>query len=121
MDAQVTKLVKTARMAAVGLAKVAAAKPDATELKSDANTFRGTARVLAALSDAVTDRDNEVAALRGKLQRIATLQVRGGQQLVQSSDWRAIVEELQALAQEAITPGTAKPERRTERQPRQDG
>jgi hypothetical protein len=121
MDAQVTKLVKTARMAAVGLAKVAAAKPDGTELKSDANTFRGTARVLAALSDAVTARDAEVAELRGKLQRIAALQVRGGQQLVQTGDWRAIVEELQALAQEAITPGSGKGGSRGERKPRQDG
>jgi hypothetical protein len=121
MDAQVTKLVKTARMAAVGLAKVAAAKPDATELKSDANTFRGTARVLAALSDAITERDNEAAALRAKLQRIATLQVRGGQQLIQAGNWRAVVDELQALAQEALAPGAASGDDRRGLRPRQDG
>ena len=112
MNSDVAELIETANRVSVGLIQVAAAKPNDYPLQSNAETFRGAANLIRALSLEVTRVDELSAELASKLQRIAGLKVRGASEAIEAGDWKALVEELQAVAQEALTPSaniTGKP------------
>jgi hypothetical protein len=104
MNADIAELLETAKRVSIGLIKVAAAKPNDYPLQSNAETFRGAANLMSALSLEVTRTEERTAELVAKLQRIADLKVRGAAEAVQTGDWKFLVEELQAVAQEALTP-----------------
>lgn len=123
MNAEVAELIETAKRVSIGLIKVAAAKPNDYPLQSNAETFRGAANLISALSLEVTRVEEYSADLVAKLQRIAGLKVRGASEAIEGGDWKMLVEELQAVAQEALTPGayiTGKPgaDRDVPRRPR---
>ena len=98
-------LVSAAAKTAEGMGKVAADKPDLTPLKSDAHTFRGIARMLASLSTEARTTSELCAQQRRVLQRIAMLEVRGATELIERGDWKKVVAELQAIAQDALAGG----------------
>jgi len=104
MNADIAELIETAKRVSVGLIKVAAAKPNNYPLQSNAETFRGAANLISALSLEVTRVEEYSADLVAKLQRIANLKVRGASDAIEAGDWKMLVEELQAVAQEALTP-----------------
>jgi len=104
MNTDVAELIETANRVSVGLIQVAAAKPNDYPLQSNAETFRGAANLIRALSLEVTRVDELSAELVAKLQRIAGLKVRGASEAIEGGHWKALVEELQAVAQEALTP-----------------
>ena len=125
MNADVAELIETAKRVSVGLIKVAAAKPNNYPLQSNAETFRGAANLMRALTLEVTRIEERTADLLAKLQRIADLKVRGASEAIEAEDWKALVEELQAVAQEALTPNvniTGKPngQRDVPRRPSRD-
>ena len=105
MNNEVADLIANAKAVSLGMIKVAATKPNDHPVQSNAQTFRGAAHMLHALSQEVTRIEARDADLCAKLQRIANLQVRGAAEAIGAADWKAVVEELQALAQEALTPG----------------
>src|SRR6187402_1514070 len=107
MDKTVSDLITNAKAVSMGLIKVAAAKPNEHLLQSNAQTFRGAATILYGLSEEVTRIDAVIAGLHEKLSRIATLEVRGAAEAIETGDWKAVVDELQAVAQEALTPRAA--------------
>jgi len=109
MNAEIAELLETAKRVSIGMIKVAAAKPNDYPLQSNAETFRGAANLMSALSLEVTRTDQRTAELLAKLQRIADLKVRGAAEAVQTGDWKYLVEELQAIAQEALTPNASIP------------
>ena len=109
MNAEVAELIETAKRVSIGLIKVAASKPNDYPLQSNAETFRGAANLMNALSLELTRNEQRTADLIAKLQRIADLKVRGAAEAVQAGDWKAVVEELQAVAQEALTPNASIP------------
>jgi hypothetical protein len=104
MDANVEELLETAKRVSTGMIKVAAAKPNDYPLQSNAETFRGAANILSALSLELTRTGERTADLVTKLQRIAGLKVRGASEAIEKGDWKFLVEELQAVAQEALAP-----------------
>jgi len=109
MNADVAELLETAKRVSIGMIKVAAAKPNDYPLQSNAETFRGAANLMSALSLEVTRTEERTADLLAKLQRIADLKVRGAADAVEAGDWKYLVEELQAVAQEALTPNASIP------------
>ena len=115
MEGTGSQLVAAAKAASHGMAQVAAAKPNETVLNTDARTLRGTARILAALTDEFVQHGERLARMEAKMQRIANLQIRGGTDLVSRGEWRCIVEELQAIAQDALVPGSAVPSPREQK------
>ncbi len=118
MNSDIAELIETAKRVSVGMIKVAAAKPNDYPLQSNAETFRGAANLMRALSLEVTRVEERTADLVAKLQRIADLKVRGASEAIEAGDWKFLVEELQAVAQEALTPASTIPER--PRTPRRD-
>ncbi len=115
MNDEVAQLIADAKKISLGMIKVAATKPNDHPLQSNAQTFRGAAHLLNALTLEVARHDALGASLVGKLQRIAQLQVRGASEAIADGNWKAVVEELQAIAQEALTPGTSMPRSHTAR------
>jgi hypothetical protein len=107
MDKNVADLIANAKAVSVGMIKVAATKPNDYPLQSNAQTFRGAATMLHALSEEVARHETRNADLLEKLQRIADIRVRGAAEAIQSGDWKTVVDELQAVAQEAIAPGSS--------------
>lgn len=107
MDKNVADLIVNARAVSLGMIKVAAAKPNDYPLQSNAQTFRGAATMLHALSEEVARHEARTAELVEKLQRIADLKVRGAPEAIQSGNWKSVVDELQAVAQEALAPGSS--------------
>jgi len=105
MNADVAELIETAKRVSIGLIQVAAAKPNDYPLQSNAETFRGAANLMRALTLEVTRVEERSADLIAKLQRIADLKVRGASEAIEAGDWKYLVDELQAVAQEALTPG----------------
>ena len=104
MNAEIAELIETANRISVGLIKVAAAKPNDYPLQSNAETFRGAANLIRALSLEVTRVEEYSANLIEKLQRIANLKVRNASEAIEAGDWKSLIDELQAVAQEALTP-----------------
>jgi len=104
MNAEIAELIETANRISVGLIKVAAAKPNDYPLQSNAETFRGAANLIRALSLEVTRVEEYSANLVEKLQRIANLKVRNASEAIEAGDWKSLIDELQAVAQEALTP-----------------
>ena len=100
-------LIEGAKQVSIGMIKVAATKPNDHPLQSNAETFRGAANMLNALTMEVARGDTRGTFLLEKLQRIANLKVRGAAEAIEAADWKAVVGELQAVAQEALTPGSA--------------
>ena len=109
MNSEVAELIETAKRVSVGMIKVAASKPNDHPLQSNAETFRGAANMLSALSLEVGRLEERTAQLTAKLQRIAGLKVRGASEAIERGDWKFLVEELQAVAQEALTPNASIP------------
>ena len=109
MNSDVAELIETAKRVSIGLIQVAAAKPNDYPLQSNAETFRGAANLMRALSLEVTRVEERTADLVAKLQRIAGLKVRGAHEAIEAGDWKFLVEELQAVAQEALTPSESIP------------
>ena len=109
MNSEVEELIETAKRVSLGMIKVAAAKPNDYPLNTNAETFRGAANILSALSLEVTRVEEHTAGLVAKLQRIAGLKVRDAQEAIERGDWKYLVEELQAVAQEALTPSASIP------------
>lgn len=109
MNADIAELIETAKRVSVGMIKVAAAKPNDYPLQSNAETFRGAANLMRALTLEVTRVEERTADLVAKLQRIADLKVRGASEAIEAGDWKFLVEELQAVAQEALTPAASIP------------
>jgi hypothetical protein len=109
MNAEIAELLETAKRVSIGMIKVAAAKPNDYPLQSNAETFRGAANILSALTLEVTRTEERTAELLAKLQRIADLKVRGAPEAIAAGDWKFLVEELQAIAQEALTPNASIP------------
>jgi hypothetical protein len=109
MNADVAELLETAKRVSIGMIKVAAAKPNDYPLQSNAETFRGAANILSALSLEVARVEERTDDLLAKLQRIADLKVRGAADAIEQGDWKFVVEELQAIAQEALVPGSSLP------------
>jgi len=107
MNSEVLDLIANAKAVSLGMIRVAATKPNDHPLQSNAETFRGAANILNALSLEVARAETQAAELTAKLQRIANLQVRGAAEAISVADWKAVVDELQAVAQEALTPGAA--------------
>lgn len=107
MNAEVAELLETAKRVSTGMIRVAATKPNDYPLQSNAETFRGAANLMSALSLEVTRTEERTAELVAKLRRIADLKVRGAADAVQAGDWKFLVEELQAVAQEALTPNAS--------------
>jgi hypothetical protein len=105
MKTEVEELLETAKRVSIGMIKVAAAKPNDYPLQSNAETFRGAANILSALTLEVTRVEERTDDLLAKFQRIADLKVRGAAEAISDGDWKAVVEELQAIAQEALVPG----------------
>jgi len=125
MNAEIAELIETANRISVGLIKVAAAKPNDYPLQSNAETFRGAANLIRALSLEVTRVEEYSANLIEKLQRIANLKVRNASEAIEAGDWKSLIDELQAVAQEALTPNvniTGKPngQRDVPRRPSRD-
>ena len=106
MHKDVAELIANAKAVSLGMIKVAAAKPNDYPLQSNAQTFRGAATMLHALSEEVARHEARSADLIAKLQRIADLKVRGAAEAIESGDWKTVVDELQTLAQEALAPGS---------------
>jgi len=106
MEKAVADLIVNARAVSLGMIKIAAAKPNDYPLQSNAQTFRGAATMLHALSDEVARHETRMAEMIEKLQRIADLKVRGAAEAIQSGNWKSVVDELQAVAQEALAPGS---------------
>lgn len=117
MQVEVAELIENAKQVSLGMIKVAATKPNDHPLQSNAQTFRGAAHMLHALSEEIARLDSRCDDLVAKLQRIANLKVRGAAEAIQSSDWKSVVEELQAVAQEALAPGSTINAPRGPRQP----
>jgi hypothetical protein len=109
MDKNIADLIANAKAVSVGMIRIAAAKPNDYPLQSNAQTFRGAATMLHALSEEVARHEARAADMSAKLQRIADLKVRGAAEAIQSGDWKAVVDELQTLAQEALAPGSGSP------------
>lgn len=109
MNKDIEELIANAKAVSLGMIKVAATKPNDAPLQSNAQTFRGAATMLHALSEEVSRHEEETAELIAKLQRIAELRVRGAAEAIESGDWKTVVDELQAVAQEAIAPGSSTP------------
>ena len=109
MNSEVAELIETAKRVSIGMIKVAAAKPNDYPLNTNAETFRGAANILSALSLEVTRVEERTAELLAKLQRVADLKVRGAHEAIERGDWKFLVEELQAVAQEALTPSASIP------------
>lgn len=107
MDAKVTALIEGAKMVSVGMIQVAATKPNDAPLQSNAQTFRGAANMLSALSQELARGLEKTDEYRAKLERIANLKVRGAAEAIAEGDWKRIVDELQALAQDTLDPGSA--------------
>jgi len=105
MNNELAELIANAKAVSLGMIKVAATKPNEHPLQSNAETFRGAANMLNALSHEVARYDQRTCDLVAKLQRIANLQVRGAAEAISDGDWKSVVEELQAVAEEALTPG----------------
>lgn len=105
MNSEVTDLIASAKAVSLGMIRVAATKPNDHPLQSNAETFRGAAHMLNALSLEVARAETRAGHLAAKLQRIANLQVRGAAEAIGTGDWKTVVDELQAVAQEALTPG----------------
>ncbi len=104
-DDRLNALVSAATKTAEGMGQVAGDKPDKTPLKSDAHTFRGIATMLQSLSTEARSVNETVAQFRRTLQRIAALEVRGATELIERGDWKKVVSELQAIAQDALSGG----------------
>jgi hypothetical protein len=104
MNKNVADLIANAKAVSLGMIKVAATKPNDYPLQSNAQTFRGAANILQALSEEIASHEARTTDLCAKLQRIADLKVRGASEAIESSDWKSVVDELQAVAQEALTP-----------------
>jgi hypothetical protein len=109
MNAEVAELLEAAKRVSVGMIKVAATKPNDYPLNTNAETFRGAANMLNALSLEITRIEERNAELVGKLQRIAGLKVRGAHEAIERGDWKYLVEELQTIAEEALTPSASIP------------
>lgn len=109
MNKNITALIEGAKAVSLGMIKVAATKPNEHPLHSNAQTFRNAAHMLNALSLEVARAESQVAVLQEKLRRIADIKVRGAAEAIDAGDWKAVVEELQAVAQEGLTPGSAGP------------
>jgi hypothetical protein len=107
MEKNVADLIANAKAVSLGMIKVAATKPNDYPLQSNAQTFRGAATMLHALSEEVARHEARTADLIAKLQRIADLKVRRAAEAIHSGDWKAVVDELQTLAQEALAPGSS--------------
>ena len=120
VDNDVAELIANAKAVSIGMIKVAATKPNDHVVQSNAQTFRGTAHMLHALSLELTRVEARDADLRAKLQRIVNLNVRGASEAIGAADWKAVVEELQALAQEALTPGAMLKSRKPRADPNRD-
>ena len=125
MNAEIAELIETANRVSVGLIKVAASKPNDHPLQSNAETFRGAANLIRALTLEVTRVEEYNANLVEKLQRIANLKVRNASEAIEAGDWKSLIDELQAVAQEALTPNvniTGKPngQRDVPRRPSRD-
>lgn len=115
MQAETTRLnalVAAAQEAAKGMGAAAGRKPNETELKSDARTFRGLATMLNGLSEEANRREEKLCTLSAKLHRIAGLEVRGAAELIERGDWKKLCAELQAIAQEALGTGDGASRRR---------
>lgn len=104
-DNRLLALVSAATKTADGIGKVAGDKPDKTPLKSDAHTFRGIAALLNRLSSEARANSETATRLSRTLQRIADLEVRGATELIERNDWKKMVGELQAIAQDALAGG----------------
>ena len=117
MEKDVAALIANAKAVSLGMIRVASTKPNDYPLQSNAQTFRGAATIMHALSEEVSRHEQRTADLVTKLHRIADLKVRGAAEAIESGDWKSVVNELQALAQEALTPGAAE---KTSRNPRAD-
>lgn len=111
-------LIDGAKAVSLGMTRVAATKPNDHPLQSNAETFRNAAKMLDALSLEVARGEIRAATLQEKLRRIAGLKVRGAAEAITDGDWKAIVEELQAVAQEGLTPGSSGGAPRVPRAPR---
>jgi hypothetical protein len=111
MNADIEELIETAKRVSVGMIQVAAAKPNDYPLQSNAETFRGAANLIRALSLEVTRIEERSAELVAKLQRIAHLKVRGASEAIEAGDWKFLVDELQAVAQEALAPNASIPDK----------
>lgn len=120
MKDEVADLIANAKAVSLGMIKVAATKPNDHPVQSNAQTFRGAAHMLHALAQEITRIEARDAELCAKLQRIANLQVRGAVEAIGAADWKAVVEELQILAQEALTPGAMLKPRRPRPGPDRD-
>jgi len=125
MNAEIAELIETANRVSVGLIQVAASKPNDYPLQSNAETFRGAANLIRALTLEVTRVEEYNANLVEKLQRIANLKVRNASEAIEAGDWKSLIDELQAVAQEALTPNvniTGKPngQRDVPRRPSRD-
>ena len=107
MKNEIEELLETAKRVSVGMIQVAAAKPNDYPLQSNAETFRGAANIMSALSLEVTRVEERTTDLLAKFQRIADLKVRGAAEAINDGDWKAVVEELQAIAQDALVPGSS--------------
>ena len=111
MEADVAELIETAKRVSVGMIQVAASKPNDYPLQSNAETFRGAANLIRALTLEVTRIEERSGDLIAKLQRIADLKVRGASEAIEAGDWKFLVDELQAVAQEALTPAASIPDK----------
>ncbi|HWI85326.1 MAG TPA: hypothetical protein VNT42_03245 [Sphingomonas sp.] len=118
MNPNVAALIENGKAVSIGMAKVAAAKPNDHPLQSNAKSFRGAAQIISALTMELARADERASQLTDKLRRIANLQVRHAPEAIQSGDWKAIVAELQVVAQEGLTPGTNERSPRGPRIPR---
>ena len=92
MHKDVAELIANAKAVSLGMIKVAAAKPNDYPLQSNAQTFRGAATMLHALSEEVARHEARSADLIAKLQRIADLKVRGAAEAIESGDWKTVVD-----------------------------
>lgn len=107
MNPQVQALIENGKALSIGMARVAASKPNDHPLQSNAESFRGAAHVITALSMELARADARATDLEEKLRRIAGLKVRHASEAIAAGDWKAIVDELQVIAQEGLTPGSA--------------
>jgi hypothetical protein len=104
MNKDLADLIANAKAVSLGMIKVAATKPNDYPLQSNAQTFRGAATILHALSEEIARHEARTDELVLKLQRIADLKVRGAAEAIVTGDWKSVVDELQTVAQEAIAP-----------------
>lgn len=112
MNPNVAALIENGKAVSIGMARVAASKPNDHPLQSNAKSFRGAAQIISALTMELAQADERATQLTEKLRRIANLQVRYAPEAIKEGDWKAIVAELQVVAQEALTPGTTEPRHR---------